>query len=451
MTVCEKVLAAVRRDQLLSPHTSVAVGLSGGADSVALLHVLLSLREELSLGEITAIHVNHCLRGEESERDQHFVEALCTEWQVPLTVHVCDVAALAAAERCGLEEAGRRFRYRIFDTVNGYVATAHTASDNVETVLLNLCRGSGLHGLAGIPSVRGSVVRPLIDCTREEIEAYCEQHHLTYVTDSTNADTTYSRNRIRHRVLPELKAINPQVETAVLRAVSRAKEWDTEITEQAHALLRRAAIGPNEYDRTMLTKEKPFVRDAALKYILGECGEQRGSERHIRAINEVLVNGGSVSLPGGRQLTVCGARVCVVPHGEEVAPFVFDNVQAGDTYALGDDIWFVVCLSREEYEQMLNSSKKDFANAVDRDRISGSVTLRQRLPADAYHPAGRGCGKTLKKLFNEANLTAAEKSAVPILCDDQGIILVAGFGCDERVRITKDTNRVMMLKKMGDV
>ena len=183
--------------------------------------------------------------------------------------------------------------------------------------------------------------------------------------------------------------------------------------------------------------------------MLGEGAEQRGSEQHIRAVNEALLSGGSVSLPGDRQLTVCGERVCVVPHGE-TPWFVFGNIQAGNTYTIGEDNWCVVCFSREEYEQKLNSFKNGFANAFDCDRISGSVTLRQRLPADAYHPAGRGCGKTLKKLFNESNLTAAERSAVPILCDEDGIILVAGFGCDERVRITESTDRVMMLKKIGD-
>lgn len=446
MTICEKVLATVRREQMIPPHTSITVGLSGGADSVALLHLLLSLREELSLDTVSAIHINHCLRNEESQRDQRFVEELCDAWGVPLTVHTCEVSKVAETERCGLEEAGRLVRYRLFEAVDGLVATAHTASDNVETVLLNLCRGSGLHGLAGILSVRGNVVRPLIDCTREEIEAYCAEYALSYVTDSTNTDIAYSRNRIRHCVLPQLKEINPQTENAITRLIARARDWDAEMSERAHALLHRAAITATEYDRAVLLAEKPLVRDAAWRYLLGESGQQRGSEQHIRAVNDVLVNGGSVSLPGHRQLTVCGERV-VVSDDEAVPPFHFDNVQAGNSYVIGDTTW---CVLREECEQILNSSQNDFANAIDCDRISGSVVLRQRLPADAYHPSGRGCGKTLKKLFNEASLTAAERSAVPILCDEEGIVLVAGFGCDERVRITKDTKRVLMLKKRGD-
>lgn len=450
MTVYEKVLAAVRREQLLPPHSSVAVGLSGGADSVALLHLLLSLREELSLDTISAIHVNHGLRGEEAQRDQCFVEELCAKWQVPLTVHVCDVAALAEAERCGVEEAGRTVRYRLFDAFDGKVATAHTASDNVETLLLNLCRGSGLHGLAGIPSVRGSVIRPLIDCTRDEIEAYCAEKGLSYVTDSTNTDTAYSRNRIRHCVLPQLKEINPQVETAITRLISRAKDWDAELSALAHIVFDIATVAPGEYLRDVLLKETSCVRDAVLREILGQAGRQRGSEQHIRALNRVLETGGSVSIPGNRRATVVGNRLCITVQSEPIVPFTFDNVKPNVRYTIDGTVWCLESVSREEYEQKLNFSKNRFVNAFDCDKLCGSMTLRQWQPADAYHPAGRGCGKTLKKLFNEAALTVAEKSVIPVLCDEQGIVTVGEYVCDERVRITENTQRVMMLKRMEE-
>ncbi len=454
MKVYTKALAAIRREQMLPPDTAVVVGLSGGADSVALLHLLLSLREELSLSAVTAVHVNHGLRGEEALRDQRFVEALCERLDVPLTVHTCEVSLLAAEQRIGVEEAGRAVRYRILEeTADAWpqcrIATAHTASDNVETLLLHLCRGSGLHGLSGIPPVRGRVVRPLIDCTREEIEDYCAAAGLSYVTDSTNADPSYARNRVRHLVVPQLKAINPQAEAAIGRVIARARELDRCLAAQVLQALEDAALGEDTYRRSVLQALEPTVQAAVLRHLLGSRGEQRGSEVQIRKAAALLVDGGSMTVSEGRQLTVTGDRVCIT-FPQELPPFRFDNVEPDGEWHIGGARWRLCCLSREEYEQKLNISKFMFANALDYGKIGDSLCIRQRLPGDAYHPVGRGCGKTLKKLFNEAALSASERAALPVLCDSEGIVLVAGFGCDERVRITPDTKEILWMQKTED-
>ncbi len=456
MTVYTKALAAVRREQMLPPASSVVVGLSGGADSVALLHLLLSLREELSLCSVTAVHINHGLRGEEAARDQRFVEEICKKWDVPLTVYACDVASLAAEWGVGVEEAGRQVRYQQFRTCadalnNGYIATAHTASDNAETVLLHLCRGSGLHGLSGIPPVRGRIVRPLIDCTREEIEAYCKQHGLSYVTDSTNADVSYARNRIRQLVMPQLREVNPRVETAIGRLVARAREWDRHVSAQVGDVLVAARIGENTYDRSVLSKLDPTVQGAVWRQLLGEHGEQRGSEEHICKATALLESGGRMSVPGGRELVIAGDRVSITTPQESPLTFRFEGVTPGSRWCIGRTKWRVSCISREEYEQKLNISKNLFANACDYGKISGNLCLRGREAGDAYHPTARGCGKTLKKLFNEASLTAEQRAETPILCDEDGIVLVVGFGCDRRVCITADTQNVLLITRMEDV
>ncbi len=452
MELSMKALAAIRREQMLPPGTAVVVGLSGGADSVALLHLLLSLREELSLSAVTAVHVNHGLRGEEALRDQRFVERLCEQWQVPLTVHGCDVAALAVEQHCGTEEAGRIVRYRLLEQAadawpSSRIATAHTASDNVETVLLHLCRGSGLHGLAGIPPVRGRVVRPLIDCTRAEIEAYCLKNGLSYMTDSTNADPTYARNRVRHRIVPELKAINPQVETAIARTIRRAAEWDADVTERAQALLNEARRSADTYSRSVLCHAEAAVQATALRLLLGERGDQRGSEVQIRRALRLLERGGAVTVSGARQLTIRGDTVCLSVPSAALPPFRFELSGPEATWSVGEDHWCLHRLSRREYEQKLNISKFVFANALDYDKINGSLYVRQREPGDAFHPCGRGCGKSLKKLLNEAAVPPAERDAIPVLCDADGIVSVVGFGCDERVRITETTTNVLWMEK----
>jgi tRNA(Ile)-lysidine synthase len=201
-----KVKAAIT--QYSMDCSNVTVALSGGADSVALLY---ALRE--SGCEVGACHVNHNLRGNESDRDEAFVRELCAGLGVPLTVRSVDVRALQKKHR-SLEETARNVRYEFFAEISREspgvtLATAHTASDNAETVLLNLIRGTGLKGLCGIPPVRGNIVRPLILCERSEVEAYCESHGLRYVTDSANSSEEFTRNKIRLNIMPLIKEINP--------------------------------------------------------------------------------------------------------------------------------------------------------------------------------------------------------------------------------------------------
>ena len=192
MDVRAKALAVIREEGMLCPGDMVLVALSGGADSVALLHLLLSLKESLGLQEIAALHVNHRIRGEEADQDEAFVQSLCGAWHVPLEIVRREVALLAQEQGKGLEETGREVRYAALEEAAGRmgetcrIATAHTLSDNIETVLLHLCRGCGIHGLTGIPPVRGRVIRPLLCCSREEIETYCREHSLSFVMDSTN-------------------------------------------------------------------------------------------------------------------------------------------------------------------------------------------------------------------------------------------------------------------------
>ncbi len=454
MSIRAKVLATIRRERMLPPRAAVTVALSGGADSVALLHLLLSLQSELSLGAVTAVHINHGLRGAEAVRDQEFVESLCNRLAVPLTVHTCHVAEIAREKRCGVEEAGREVRYAFFEkeVKNGaFVATAHTASDNVETLLLHLCRGSGLHGLTGIPPVRGNIVRPLLDCTREEIEAYCAEQNLAFVNDSTNTDVAYARNRIRQRVLPELKAINPQAEAAITRLICRAREWDTAITKQAETIVEEAKAEDGCYRRQVLQELQPELLSAVLRCILSEHGKQRGSEKHILEAAALVHGGGRLSVPGGLEFSVAGSYVRLEPAAENTVSFDFDNVKPNQSYVVGEAVWQVLCVSREEYEQKLNISKIHFANVCDYDKINGCLCLRSRTEGDSYRPAGRGCTKTLKKLFNEASLSMVQREKLPVLCDETGIVLVPSFGCDERVSMDDSTKTVLLLQRKGDV
>ena len=446
MGVYEKAYTTIRREQMLSPDCAVVVGVSGGADSVTLLHLLHTLRQEGMLATLQAVHMNHGLRGAESDRDEQFVRDLCDRLQIPLHVCRCDIGALAAQTGKGIEETGREQRYFVFEQAanrfkNSRIATAHTADDNAETLLLHLCRGSGLHGAGGIPPVRGNVIRPLISCTRAEIEAYCAEHGLCYVTDSSNADTAYARNRIRLEVMPALRAVNPQVSAAMERFMEQARQTDRfldRLTEQA--LLSVQGEAPHTYDRDALLALEEPIRSRVLCRIAATA-----EACHIHLLTQALEQGsGSITLPTGRRFTVTDTTLKPDPLGTQPVHFCH-AVTVGNRYTVGEHTYTVKTLPMTEYEQKLNILPKLFQNALDCDKIKGDLILRGRLDGDSYHPAGRNCGKSLKKLFNETK--TEQRDTVPLLCDADGIVLVCGFGCDERVRLTAQTTKVLVVEK----
>ena len=262
----KKVWDFAREKALLQVGDRVIVALSGGADSVTLLHVLCGLRDAADL-TVAAVHVHHGLRGADADADEALCRRLCEQWDVPLSVHHIDVAAEAASAHETIEQTGRRLRYacleREADKQNAKIATAHTASDQAETVLLHLTRGCGLHGLCGIPPRRGGVIRPLLTCSREQVEAYCAAQGLAFATDATNADVTYARNRVRHRVLPELTEINPRVGEALCR-----------LSEQLADRIRNVQVGSGS--RSQIDADGLLVdEDHLFRTLLHEAVHQR--------------------------------------------------------------------------------------------------------------------------------------------------------------------------------
>jgi tRNA(Ile)-lysidine synthase len=214
---------------------NVAVALSGGADSVTLLHVMLSLREEYDF-RVSACHVNHHLRGEESLRDQRFCEELCGAWQVELFLKDVDVLS-ARRKHQSIEEAARELRYAFFAEVSaeigGRIACAHNSDDNTETVLINLIRGTGLAGLCGIAPLRDYIIRPLLYCEKSEILAYAKANNLPFVTDGSNLSDDYTRNNLRHNVIPLLKNINPSLNAGVTRMCGQLRKDETFLKQSA--------------------------------------------------------------------------------------------------------------------------------------------------------------------------------------------------------------------------
>jgi len=460
--VTTKALAAVRREGLLSPGDVVLAALSGGADSVTLLYVLLKLKDELGLREVAAAHLNHLLRGAEADRDEAFVRELCEKWGIRLFVKQVDVAALSRETGTGLEEAGRQARYAFFETVPDIdqIATGHTLSDNLETVLFRMTRGTGLKGLGGIPYRRGNIVRPLLDCSREEIEDYCRVNGLPYVTDSTNLDPAFSRNRIRQTVLPALRELNPEIGAAVSRMIRLLREDEDCLEQQAAEALQAALIPqpePEDYldklklpDYPLYNTEKwvdlpPAVLGRVLALAAAEAGCP-AEERHIRALAELLRAGaGKINLPGDRTAVLKNQIFTFQNNFRSAAISYHYEAVPGECYDFGAvKVRFdVVPVEKLDENQKIHNFP--FKNVCSYDIIRKPVVLRSRLPGDSFHPHKDRPGQTVGNFLNANGIPVHRRNSVPILCDADGVLLVPGLGADERAWIRDGTEKAAVL------
>lgn len=428
----------------VEPDAGIVVALSGGADSMALLYALAALRQTDGL-RLVAAHVHHGLRGEEADRDAAFVREQCEALDIPCETLFADVANQRLSGE-GIEQAGRRIRYAFFETVREqyamrYIATAHHADDNLETVLLHLTRGSGLHGLCGVPPKNGRCIRPLLAVSRADIERFCEQQAIPFVVDSTNAECVYSRNRMRNAVIPHLREINPQVTEACTRMTASLREEDVYLETLADAYLEKAADG-DKYRRDVLAEMPRVLQKRALKRI----AEQEGGdpeEKHILLLLDVVENGGAVQLPGDVRL-VADERYLFADTDEVAKEIPAQPLNIGDVIDVGDMQYTAMCIAAEDFKNRQNVHKNVLQFACDYDKIVGNVTVRSRMVGDRFHPVG-GVGKTLKKFFNENAVPPCVRMHVPIVCDANGIVLIAGFSCDDRVKLDENTKHIFLL------
>ncbi len=427
----------------------VVLAVSGGADSMALLEVMCRLRDALSL-QLVAVHVHHGLRGEEADRDADFTKQQCEMRGIPLKTLHTDVAKAAQVGET-VEQAGRRIRYAFLEEIRaqyGYahIATAHHADDNLETVWLHMVRGSGLHGLCGIPPRNGRVIRPLLSQTRADIETYCALAGVEFVTDSTNTDTVYSRNFIRQRVAPLLKQLNPKVTEACTRMTNRLREEDAYLESVAHEWLQKAQCEKG-YSTAVLAKAPHPIRLRALKRLIealgGDC-----EEKHIVLADDILQTGGAVQIPCGVRVSVKNGVLTVSGEEPDILPFFETPLTLDTQITIGETVFCVECVLKKEYETFSKVYKNVLKFACDYDKIKDNAWLHTPKTGDSFHPVG-GVGKTLKKYFNEQAVLPWQKSRVPIVSDQDGVVLVAGFSCDDRVKLDENTQRILLVYPKG--
>lgn len=412
-----KVIDTVEKYRLFEGVKSMAVGVSGGADSMCLLHILSSLKDKYGI-ILRAVHINHNLRGEEALRDENLVRAYCAEKGIELTVNSVDVAALSAELGLSTEECGRKVRYECFDKVGcDAVAVAHSLSDSVETTVYNLLRGTGLKGLCGIPVKREpNIIRPLIFCSREEIESYCEQENVPFITDSSNLTDDYTRNYIRHNVIPSLKNVNSSCVGNISRTAAVLNEENDFIEKSVSDLLSDSSI-VGGYDVQVLLKAHPAVRKRAVLNLLSEKMSKQPLHIHTELVNSIIENReGKVKISADLYAEVSGG---VFSFGKKMPKNAswqadFKTGKAETPYGV-----YSICQGKDCCDR---------SSLFDGTKICGEMTLTSRREGDRFLFKNRGISKSLKKLFNELKIPVNEREKIAVLRDGENIIWVEGVG-----------------------
>ncbi len=442
----DKVLKTIRQHNMLENGCTVGVGLSGGADSVALTHFLAVNREKLRISNIKAVHIHHGIRGSEADSDLSFCVDLCRRWGIELLTFYADVPSIAAETGESIEQCARRIRYEFFEQANcSRFATAHNLNDNVETFIFNMTRGASLTGLCAIPYVRDNFIRPLLDCTRDEIENYIKKNNLSYVTDSTNLCDDYTRNKIRHNIVPQLFALNPSFDRAFSKCLDSVRISEDYIATDALHLFEKSKKD-GRFDCSVFADCHSALRYRVIGMILKSKNVNNINREHILAVDNIIRNGGCADLQG--DITVSAERrILFFGKIDECIKFEKSVETAPQIAETPFGSYEIYILFKKDLQ---NLNKEVLDNSIDCDKISDSLILRNRREGDFIKLAGRGVTKTLKKLFNEAQISRYNRSRTAILADCGGVLWIEGFGVSERCRVSAKTERCLYVKKMGE-
>ena len=435
-----KVQQTLEQYAMLQDAKRVCAGVSGGMDSMCMLDLLVRLQPQYGY-RLQVVHVNHLLRGENADRDAAFVKQYCEENGIPCTVVCVDVAAISRQQSIGLEEAGRQARYKAFhQTGCDRIAVAHTLTDRIETSLFHLTRGTSPKGAAGIPPVRESVIRPLINCTRSDVEAYVRAQHLPFVTDESNESDDYTRNVLRHRVLPELRQINGAFEQNWARFLETAAKQQEYLTVQARSVLHAAAVETG-YTLAALQPLHPALLQQCVFLLLEQGMQKMPEEKHVRLCLAAICSGsGRVTVGEQLYFSVQNGVVSLRRQTALPAPFCVTGADGVFHTPHGD---YMLCPPQPD-------DPVPPQRQLDADKLQGALTLRTRQPGDRFQYPDRQGTKTLKKLFNELKLTPQARATGAVLCVNGEIAFVEGIGAARSFAATNSTKHRLVLQKKED-
>ena len=417
----------------LAEDAPVLAAFSGGADSAAMLDMLKKHCDKTG-ATLYAAHVNHGIRGAEADRDEDFCRSVAERYGIEIFVLKADVPSIAAERKLSVETAAREVRYDFFAEIMKKhsiptLCVAHNADDNFETILFNISRGSGLSGVCGIPRTRdfagGIIVRPILEINKSDIIEYCSENNIKYVTDSTNTDVEYSRNRIRSRVIPELKAICPSAENAAARLSESLRQDSLCLESMAEWFLSETREG-NSIPTEKLNGSPAAISSRAVMNLYKEISEGVDIEyTHVKSVLELsakAVPHSSLDLPAGVRAAVENGALLFTKDPLPPKNIVSEEFE----YDLGEGSNIISQINAEiiigNTEKVKNIYKKSMNFSIDSDRIIGTLKVRNRQAGDKIKVLG--CSKSLKKLMSEKKIPQELRPRIPVICDDSGVIAV---------------------------
>jgi len=471
-----RVMSFLRRNNLIQPGENIVVGVSGGADSVCLLDMLAGWQNELDI-KLNVAHLNHQLRGAESDGDAEYVADLAASLGIAVTIGKRDVAEYRGRRNCPVEEAARELRYdflaKVADDIGAHrVAIGHTRDDQVETILMHILRGTGISGLCGLEpcspfpfchsELKGKnlglvVIRPLLDITRQETLNYCQEHQLRPRFDSSNLSMSLLRNRLRLELIPLLRKYNPNVDEALLRLARIAKDDSAFIEQQASQWWDE--VSRQEKDAIWLDKEKIGSLAAALQSRLIRLavdkvlGDARDIEaNHIEAIRSLLTK------PAGKKVSLPHGLMCQTGYGEVILSLTsfsqcpFPPLQGefrlkvpGETRLPGWRVKASIAHKRTA-PMSLRAKRSNLVGEFDLHKTGTELFVRQRQTGDKFQPLGMEMPKKLQDFMVDAKIPLSWRQHISLVCSPHQIIWVVGWRIDDRVKITGASKEVLRLE-----
>lgn len=454
----DRVLEYIKKFNMIESGDKIVVGVSGGADSLALLHILNEIKNLFPL-ELVVAHVHHGLRGKEADSDAEFVEGICRDWQIPFYIKKADVRKLASSWGLSEEEAGRKVRYDFFEDllkeIGGQkIALAHHRDDQAETILYNLIRGTGLKGLQGMKPVReGKIIRPLLQISRRQIEAYCREKNLKYRVDSTNEEIVYTRNRIRNVLIPYIqKNFNPNFSDSLVRMGDIIREEEEFLSQYSNQQFDKWAVasdGEVKIPIDFFSSSPKAVSRRIIRLAIGKLAKSMAdiSFAHIEEVLNMALyssTGSTLDLPGTLKAKIDYEALVIFDAKEnfDIPPFQYPISIPGKLYI--KELELEIVCQQVEKPDVLN--KGIWCIYVDKDKIQGSLAVRNRRDGDRFQPLGMNGSKKLKDYFIDRKVPRSERDAIPLVVDGNNIIWVAGHQINENYKVTRNTKNILQLK-----
>ncbi|BBF44781.1 tRNA(Ile)-lysidine synthetase [Lachnospiraceae bacterium KM106-2] len=460
-TMIEKIIKYMESYEMIRSGDGVILGVSGGADSVCLFHVMLKLRKRYHL-KLYVVHVNHGIRLEDGLADQKYVEHLCEQHEIPCKVYSFDVKKYAKQNGLSEEEAGRKLRYQSFyqelkKWEADKIAVAHNMDDQAETVLFHMFRGSGMKGLAGIMPMRDQIIRPLLRISRQEIENYLNERQIPFQTDVTNMTDAYARNKIRLRIMPYVKEqINAQAISNIVRTstmVSEVEGYLERVTQEAFDRIVVVEKGQYSFDVEAITKEDIVVQKRVIRQIIGlVAGKLKDiEEKHVLDVLSLLAKsvGKQIDLPYG----ICARRkykqiiIEKRKEKEEKQPICMSIDKMGE-YSISEKEEFIR-FELKEYKKNMLIPKNRYTKWFDYDKIKNTISVRTRMQGDFIQIDQRGSKKKLKSFFVDNKIPQEIRDQIPLVCDDHHIMWVVGERISEAYKVTEQTKKILVVEVYG--